>query len=75
MGKVWVTWNVRGLCQATKRKVVKQILGKLKPYLIMLQETKLDHSKEKFIEEWANSINMDLLTIPAEGSAGGLALL
>lgn len=52
MGKVWVTWNVRGMCQAVKRKVVKHTLGKIKPDLILLQETKLDVSKDMILEDW-----------------------
>lgn len=73
--KTWVSWNVRGMCQAAKRKIVKQSLGKLKPELILLQETKLDGDREKFLETWANSLNMDFAAVSAVGSAGGLATL
>lgn len=73
--KTWVSWNVRGLCQASRRLIIKKSLGKLKPEPILLQEKKLDVHREKLLQSWADSLNMEVIAVPAEGSAGGLATL
>lgn len=72
MGRKWVSWNVKGLGKASKRFTVKRALSKVKAELILLQETKLAENREKAIQSWANSMNMDFDFVPAQGSAGGL---
>ncbi|XP_057428269.1 uncharacterized protein LOC130721481 [Lotus japonicus] len=75
MGKVWASWNVRGLGSSTKREAAKKILLKIKPEVCLLQESKLDENRKKTIVSWAKSIGMEFEFVPAIGVAGGLVSL
>ncbi|XP_057425669.1 uncharacterized protein LOC130719035 [Lotus japonicus] len=72
---VWVTWNVRGLCGSGKRRVVKHAVSKLKPTVLLFQETKLDAQRQHNLEDMAKTLHMGLVTVPASGTSGGLATL
>lgn len=67
-----MSWNVRGLGGAEKRRSVKEALRKSNAQVILLQETKLDATKSKFIQCFANSLNYEWDVIHARDSAGGL---
>lgn len=69
MGRVWISWNVRGLGQARKRYAVKKACSKLKPELILIQETKINGDRESELQSWAESLNMELEAVHAEGVA------
>lgn len=71
----WVTWNVRGLCDSGKRRVCKHAVNKLKPLVLLLQETKLDGLRQQSLQDLASSLNMGIMAFPAEGAAGGLATM
>lgn len=73
MERVWVSWNIRGLGQSTKRCAIKQALGKVRPEVTLLQETKINENNKKVLEDWARG--MELETSPAEGASGGLLIM
>lgn len=52
MGRVWVTWNVRGLGRSSKWREVKKILDRERPKIICLRDTKLNDGRESILEEW-----------------------
>lgn len=53
IGRVWISWNVRGLGQSLKRGAVKKACSKLKPELILIQETKLNEDKTSELQSSA----------------------
>ncbi|XP_057432197.1 uncharacterized protein LOC130724947 [Lotus japonicus] len=75
MSRTWVTWNVRGLGRSLKRKVVKQAVSKLRPEVLLIQESKLNSDREREIQEWSGSLDMEFETVFAIGAAGGLLTL
>lgn len=68
----WVSWNVRGLGSAEKRRAVKDSIRSSKCEVILLQKTKLGNNKARFGELFANSLNHCFVEVLAIGSAGGL---
>ncbi|XP_057451856.1 uncharacterized protein LOC130743638 [Lotus japonicus] len=75
MGFKWVTWNVRGMGRATKRRVIQKHLSVFKPSLVLIQETKLGADRKKMVESWAKSMGMKHFAVQAFGTAGGLISL
>ncbi|XP_057444737.1 uncharacterized protein LOC130736981 [Lotus japonicus] len=75
MGHYWVTWNVRGMNRASKRRVIKKQLSVAKPGLVLIQESKLGAGTEKLIDSWAQSLGMKHSMVLASGTAGGLISL
>ncbi|XP_057425984.1 uncharacterized protein LOC130719378 [Lotus japonicus] len=75
MQRRWVSWNVRGLGRAEKRRAVVEALSGLKPEIVLVQESKLDSSRVKTVEAFANAVKMDYVSVDAVGSAGGLISL
>lgn len=75
MDKPWVSWNVRGLGKSSKRYAVKMALSKIKPAVIMIQETKINENNGKVLVDWANGMNFEIESVPADGSMGGLMML
>lgn len=71
---MWVTWNVRGLGRAEKRKSVRLSLERVRPQIILLQETKLSDDRDDAFRGWLRS-GLDFCTIPAMNAAGGLATM
>lgn len=75
MERKWLTWNVRGLGKAEKRRAVKDLLKKAQPEVVLLQETKLNHTREKTMRNFASAMQYEMEFVPAVGSAGGLLTL
>lgn len=75
MGRVWASWNVRGLGSSTKREATKKVFKKIKPEVCFLQESKLDENRMKLLVSWAKSLGMEFDYVPAVGVAGGLVSL
>lgn len=75
MGKKWISWNVRGMGSSTKRKVMKQIFERVKPELILLQESKITEDRADILLGWARSLRLECEFVESEGAAGGLVTL
>ncbi|XP_057438226.1 uncharacterized protein LOC130730278 [Lotus japonicus] len=75
MAGVWVSWNVRGLGRAEKRKAIRLELDKLKPEVILLQETKLNEGREELLGGWIREKQLEACSILAVHAAGGLLTL
>lgn len=50
-------------------------LSKLKPALILLQESKINENNVGIFEGWARGMDYEIETVPAQGSVGGLISL
>lgn len=68
----WVSWNMRGLGGAEKRRAVREAIKSFNPDITLLHETKLDANKAKVIQDFSLSLNLAFDFIPARDVAGGL---
>lgn len=70
-----MSWNVRGIGGAEKRRSVKERIRKANPVVVLLQESKLGGSREKDVLSFAESLNYSYTFVPAVDAAGGLISL
>lgn len=75
MGRVWSSWNVRGMGCSVKRMVIKKARERFKPELIMIWETKIYGDRENEWNIWAKSLKMEFEWVPAVAPAGGVVTL
>ncbi|XP_026452343.1 uncharacterized protein LOC113352782 [Papaver somniferum] len=69
------SWNVHGLGDKDKRIVIKSVLLKWNPDVVLLQETKLqDFSVQLRREVWCHP-DVDYCYIPSRGTKGGISIL
>lgn len=52
----WVSWNMRGLGGAEKRRAVREAIKSFNPDITLLHETKLDANKAKVIQDFSLSL-------------------
>jgi exonuclease III len=68
----FLSWNVRGLNNATKQEDVKQVVNSIKPDLICFQETKLQNISTFVIRNCLGvDYENDFVFLPAVGTRGG----
>ncbi|CAL1370764.1 unnamed protein product [Linum trigynum] len=68
-----LVWNMRGLCDANKRGRIKRIIGRRKPLIVGLVETKWDHCNVTSISSISGSRNYGWAAKNAVNSCGGIA--
>ena len=68
------SWNYRGLGNYSKVEVVNYIIRMASPYVLLLQETKIDEHSLLSIssKKWKMNVGKD---VSARGNAGGIATL
>lgn len=59
MQRRWVSWNVRGMGRAEKRRSIIVAVRNLKPEIALIQETKLGSDRIKTLESFAKAVRMD----------------
>ncbi|XP_045791268.1 exodeoxyribonuclease-like [Trifolium pratense] len=70
-----VSWNIRGLGGFEKRKDVGQLVGELKPFILCLQETKLQNCDVFLCSNlWGSSFH-GFSYRPSVGASGGILTL
>jgi exonuclease III len=69
-----LNWNVRGLNSAARREAVKLMVHKARPYIICLQETKLDAIDGALAMEFMGQEFNCLDYLPAEETRGGILI-
>lgn len=70
-----INWNIRGLNEAEKRSTVKALMGKWKPDVLCLQETKIvDWSSSMIQQMWGNRW-ANWAELKACGTRGGIIIL
>lgn len=69
-----LSWNVRGLNDARKRRIVKRFIKNENPEIICLQETKLSNIDNSILKEIVGPKYQDYEVIDARGTAGGVLL-
>jgi len=70
-----LNWNVRGLNNPARRKVVRDMVGETRATLVALQETKLEVVDANLVTETLGQrfVN-NYAVLPAEGTRGGILL-
>lgn len=70
-----LSWNVRGLNNPARRKVVADLVADHRCNLVCLQETKLEEITSSIVAETLGSRSLDNFAfLPAVGSRGGILL-
>ncbi|CAN6171901.1 unnamed protein product [Urochloa humidicola] len=68
-------WNVRGLNNTARRKVVRDMVGEKRATVVALQETKLQMiDKEVVLETLGARFAENFVALPATGTRGGILL-
>ena len=70
-----LNWNVRGLGDPLKGGKVKEIILKLGPEIVMLQETKLESFEDMHLREVWDTKHKDYVFLPSSGASGGMVLI
>ena len=68
-------WNVRELGDPRKRGKVKEIILKVGPEIVMLQETKLESFEGMHLRVVWDSKHKDYVFLPSFGVSGGMVLI
>ena len=70
-----LSWNVRGVNNPEKRKVIKQFIRDQRVDLVCLQETKVQNMTLRMAQSLGERRFSDWVSVDASGSAGGILLL
>ena len=70
-----ISWNVRGVNDPDKRKVIKNFLRSYRADLVCLQETKVQEMNTVMVRSLGVGRRLNWKALDAEGSAGGVLLL
>lgn len=70
-----ISWNLRGLGARPKRALIKDLLVKENPDLVILQETKLNQIDRRVIKFVWSSRHVGWLHLEASNSAGGILIM
>ena len=68
-------WNVRGLNDSEKRKLIKGVVRNQKPDLVCLLETKVKEMSQQMVNSVGIGRFLNWASVDARGAAGGLLLL
>ena len=69
-----LSWNVRGVNDRSKKKVIKSVVRKQKVDLFCIQETKMQVMTEGVVRSLGPGRFLDWRVLNAMGSAGGVLI-
>ena len=69
-----LSWNVRGVNDGSKRKVIKSVIRKQKVDLFCIQETKMQVMTEGVVRSLGLGRFLDWRVLNAMGSTGGVLI-
>lgn len=70
-----INWNVRGLNNPARRKVVRDLVSETRATIVMLQETKLEVVDAVLVTEILGQRFVDnFVVLPASGTRGGILM-
>ena len=69
-----LSWNVRGVNDSDKRKVIKNLIRTNRVDLVYLQETKVQEMNVDMVRNLGVGRFLNWIALNAEGSAGGILL-
>lgn len=68
-------WNVRGLGDVRKRGMIKDILKKIGPDMVVIQETKKENFDRKDVSSIWGSKFKEWVFLPSLGRSGGMVVV
>lgn len=71
----YISWNLRGANSSLSRFLVRQLVNKLHPTVLFIQETKCLAWNKKLIESLGMGSDVDWVEAPSRGFPGGLLTL
>ena len=69
-----LSWNVHGVNDSSKRKVIKALIRKQKVDLFCIQETKIQSMNEGMVRSLGSGRFLDWGALDAQGAAGGILI-
>ena len=69
-----LSWNVRGVNDRSKRKVIKLVIRSQKMDLFCIQETKMQVMSEEVVRSLGSGRFLDWKVLNAMGTAGGVLI-
>ena len=69
-----LSWNVRGVNESSKRKVIKSVIRKQKVNLFCIQETKIQDMTDRVVRSLGTGRFLDWKALNACGSARGILI-
>jgi len=73
--KMTLSWNIRGLGSAEKRREVRLLVGEKVPWIVCLQETKLSAFDSSIVSSLWGNPSFNFYFRPSEGASGGLLIM
>ncbi|XP_059623206.1 uncharacterized protein LOC132266370 [Cornus florida] len=70
-----LSWNVRGLNDSVRIKVVKSVIRKRGGYVVCLQETKLASTSDRLVRSLWGGRFVEWVVLDAVGSSGGILIM
>ena len=70
-----LSWNIRGSGSQTKRRVIKKLICRINPDLVVLQEVKRESIDRAFVASIWSSRFKEWVVLPAIGRSGGIVLI
>ena len=69
-----MSWNVRGVNDPDRRKIIRNVIRYQRVNLVCLQETKIQNMTAAVARSVGVGINYDWRALNAEGTAGGILM-
>ena len=69
-----LSWNVRGVNESTKRKVIKSVIRKQKVDLFCIQETKIQVMTDRVVRSLGSGRFLDWKALNSCGTTGGILI-
>ena len=70
-----LSWNIRGNGSSIKRRAIKNVICKINPDLVVLQEVKRKLINRAFVASIWRSRFKEWVVLPAIGRSGGLLII
>ncbi|CAL1385774.1 unnamed protein product [Linum trigynum] len=74
MGTSVIVWNVRGLCDPEKRGRIKRLIGRKKPAVVGLTETKWRQCTNDLVTSVSGNRDTGWIAKDSDGSSGGIVV-
>lgn len=67
-----ISWNIRGLSSAVKKRYVNSLLKERKPDILLIQETKMELTEDFQVKNLWYDTELEYAVVNAEGLSGGI---
>ncbi|KAH7861840.1 hypothetical protein Vadar_031605 [Vaccinium darrowii] len=67
-----ISWNIRGLSSAVKKRFVNSLLKERKPDILLIQETKVEQMEDFHVKKLWYDTELEYAVVNANGLSGGI---